>query len=114
MTYQFDNFFQKFGKEHLEAVTASSSSLAKSWQAIAAESSDYAKKSFENGSAFFEKMLTAKSFESILQIQSEYAKSRCDALLGYVTKVGELYSGLAKDAFKPVDTPTSKVQGFRE
>ena len=36
MAYQFDGF-PKFGKEQLEAVTASSSSLAKGWQTIAAE-----------------------------------------------------------------------------
>jgi hypothetical protein len=114
MAYRFENFFQNFGKEHLEAVTASSSSLAKSWQAIAAESTDYAKKSVENGSACVEKLLAAKSFESILQIQSEYAKSSSDALVGYVTKVCEFYSNLAKDVFKPADTAISKVQGFKE
>ncbi len=36
MAYLFDDF-QKFGKDQLEAVTTSSSSLAKSWQTIAAE-----------------------------------------------------------------------------
>jgi hypothetical protein len=40
MAYLFDHF-QKFGKEHLESVTKSSSSLAKSWQTIAAESLDF-------------------------------------------------------------------------
>jgi len=48
MAYQFDDF-QKFGKEQLEVVTTSSSSLVKGWQTIAAESSEYSKKSFENG-----------------------------------------------------------------
>ena len=33
MAYIFDDF-QKFGKEHLEVVTTSSSSLAKSWLAM--------------------------------------------------------------------------------
>jgi len=33
MAYLFDDF-QKFGKEHLEVVTTSSSSLAKSWLAM--------------------------------------------------------------------------------
>ena len=36
MAYLFDDF-QKFGKEQLEVVTTSSSSLAKGWQTIAAE-----------------------------------------------------------------------------
>jgi hypothetical protein len=113
MAYRFDDF-QKFGKEHLNAVTASSSSFAKSWQAIAAESSEYAKESFENGSAFFEKLLGAKSFESALQIQSEYAKTFFEGLVEYVKKTGEIYSTLAKEAFKPVETAVTKVQAFKE
>ena len=59
MAYPFDDF-EKFGKEHLAAVSTSSSSLAKSWQTIAAESSEYSKKSFENGSAFFATVLGGK------------------------------------------------------
>src|SRR5450631_4516837 len=109
MAYLFDDF-QKFGKEHLESVTKSSSTLAKNWQTIAAESSEYSKKSFENGSAFVEKLLGAKSFESAIQIQSEYAKTFFDGFVGYVTKTGELYSHLAKEAIKPIETAITKVQ----
>jgi len=113
MTYRFDDF-QKFGKEQLEALTNSSSTLAKSWQTIAAESSDYSKKSFENSSAYFEKLLGAKSFESGLQIQSEYAKTFLDGFFTYVKKTGELYSNLAKESFKPAETALAKVQASKE
>lgn len=113
MAYRFDDF-QKFGKEHLEAVTTLSSSLAKSWQTIAAESSEYSKKSFEDGSAYFEKLRGAKSFQDSLQLQSEYAKTFYEGLVGYVTKTGELYSNLAKEAFKPIETAITKVQAFKE
>src|ERR1700730_6322651 len=113
MAYRFDDF-QQFGKEHLEVMTASSPSLAKCWQTIAAESSEYSKKSFENGSAFFEKLLGAKSFESAIQIQSEYAKTFFEGLVGNVTKTGELYSNFAKEAFKPIETAITKVQAAKE
>ena len=113
MAYLFDDF-QKFGKEHLEAVTTTTSSFAKGWQTIAAESSEYSKKSIETGTAFFEKLLGAKSFESAIQIQSEYAKTFFEGLVGYVTKTGELYSNLAKEAFKPFETAITKVQAVKE
>ncbi len=112
MAYQFDDF-QKYGKEQLEVVTTSSSSLAKGWQTIAAKSSEYSKKSFENGSAFFEKLLGAKSFESAIQIQSEYTKTFFEELVGYVTKTSELYADLAKEAFKPIETAITKVQAAK-
>ncbi|HUI20419.1 MAG TPA: phasin family protein [Methylocella sp.] len=111
MAYRDD--FLNSAKEQLEAVTASSCSFGKSWQAIAAESSEYAKKSFENGSAFFEKLRGAKSFESVLQLQSEFAKSSSDRAVDYMTKVGELYSNLARQAFR-LDTAVSKVQGSKD
>ena len=113
MAYLFDDF-QKFGKENLEAVTTSSSSLVKGWRTIAAESSEYSKKSFENSSAFVEKLLGAKSIETAIQIQSEYTKTFFEGLVGYVTKTGELYSNLAKEAFKPIDTVITKVQAVKE
>ena len=113
MAFLFDGF-QKFGKDQLEAMATSSSSLAKSWQTIAAESSDYSKKSLETGSAFFEKLLGAKSFESAIQIQSEYSKTFFEGLIGYVTKTGELYSHLAKEAFKPIETAITKVKAVKE
>jgi phasin family protein len=113
MAYLFDDF-QKFGKENLEAATTTSSSFVKGWQTIAVESSEYSKKSFENSSAFVEKLLGAKSFESAIQIQSDYAKTFFEGLVGYLTKTGELYSNLAKEAFKPIETAITKVQAIKE
>jgi hypothetical protein len=113
MAYRFDDF-QKFGKEQLEAVTTSSSSLAKSWQTIATESGKYSKKSFENGSAYLEKLLGTKSFENTVQIQSEYAKTFFEGFFEYVKKTGELYSSLAKETYKPIETAIAKVQASKE
>ena len=81
MAYLFDGF-QKFGKEQLEVVTTSSSSLAKGWQTIAAELSEYSKKSFENGSAFLEKLLGAKSLENAIQISPNMPRRFSRSSLG--------------------------------
>ncbi len=61
---------------------------------------DYSKKSLENGSAFVEKLLGAKSFESAIHVQSEYARTSHADFVAYLTKIGELYSKLSKVAFK--------------
>jgi hypothetical protein len=113
MAYAFEGF-QNFGKDQLEAISASSSSLSKSLQTIVTESSEYSKKTLENGSAFFEKLLGAKSFESALQIQSEHARAFFDGFVGYVTKTGEVYSNLAKETLGPIGTAMSKVQTSKE
>ncbi|HYP58201.1 MAG TPA: phasin family protein [Beijerinckia sp.] len=113
MANNFEDF-QKFGKEQLEAATAAAATFAKNFQAIAAETTEYSKKSLEHGSAFFEKLLTAKSLDSAIQIQSEYAKTSYAGFVAQATKIGELYSTLAKDAFKPLEVAIAKVQAIKE
>jgi hypothetical protein len=53
----------------------------------------------ENGFAFFEGLLGAKSFENVAHIGSEYAKTSYANFAAYLTKIGELYTHFAKDAF---------------
>jgi hypothetical protein len=113
MAYQSEDF-QKFSKQHLEALSSSSSIVSKNWKVIADESAEYSKKSLENSSVFFEKLLGAKSFDGAIRIQVEFAKSFFDDHVAYMTKLTELYSKLAKDAFAPVGTAITKVQAFKE
>ncbi len=112
MAYQSEDL-QKYGKEQLEALTSSSTAVAKGLQVIAAESTEYSKKSLESGSAFVEKLLGVKSLEGAIKIQLEYTKACYDEHLAYVTKLTELYSKLAKDAFAPVEAIT-KVQAYKD
>ncbi len=106
--------FQKFGKAQLESATSSSSSFVKGLQTIAAETTDYSKKTLESGSAFLEKLLGSKSLETAIQLQSEYAKASYADFVAQATKMGELYSSLAKEAFKPVELAIAKVQAPKD
>lgn len=101
---------QKFGKEQLEAATAATSTITKSVQQIAAEATDYSKKSVETATATFEKLIGVKSLDGAIQIQSDYAKSAYESFVSQATKMGELYAGLAKEAFKPMEAAVAKAQ----
>ncbi len=68
----------------------------KGWQAIAAEMSDYSKRTFEDGTATFEKLLGAKSLEQAFEIQSGFAKRAYDDYVQQLTKIGSMCTGLAK------------------
>jgi hypothetical protein len=103
--------FQKFSKAQLDSAATTSSSFVKGLQAIAAETTDYTKKSLENGSAFFEKLLGVKSLEAAIQLQSEYLKTAYADFVAQATKIGELYSELIKEAFKPIELAITKAQG---
>ena len=50
------------------------------------------KKSAEAHQACVEKLLGAKSFETVIQIQSEYAKTAYTAFVAQAAKMGELHS----------------------
>jgi hypothetical protein len=80
-------------------------------QAIFAEGVDYMNKSVESRLALGEKLLGAKSFETVIQIQSEYAKTSYADFVAQATKMGELHSNLAKAAFKPAEQAIAAMQG---
>jgi phasin family protein len=101
---------QKFGKDQMEAVTASATTWTKGVQEIAAQTTDYSKKSFEAAQGLFEKLLGVKTLDKALEIQTDYAKQAYEGMVAQSTKVGELYASLFKDAFKPVEQAIAKAQ----
>src|SRR5208337_2126390 len=102
--------FQNFSKQQLEAFTAASTTWTKGLQELAAESTDYAKKAFASGSAVYEKLLGARSVESAVQIQSEYAKQAYDGFVAQASKVSEICVKLATDTLKPVTSVYASLQ----
>ena len=98
--------FQKVGKDGFDAAVRSFGEVNKGFQAIAAEVTDYSKKAFEDSTRAFEQLIGARSIEQA--IQSQYAKKAYDAYVAEVSKLGEMYVGLAKDAYKPVEAAFSK------
>jgi hypothetical protein len=96
--------FQKFGQESVERAMKTFGDWNKGWQAIVAEVADYNKRSLEQGTATFEKLLAAKSIDQALEIQTGYARRAYDDYMQQMTKLGSMYAELAKEAYKPVET----------
>ena len=111
MTKEYDSI-QDAGNGQLNGVDFAS--FTTTLQAIFAEGADYTKKSVESRLAVVEKLLGAKSLETVIQIQTEYAKTAYAAFVAHATKMGELYSDLAKAACKPVEMPFANLLGTKE
>jgi hypothetical protein len=94
---------QKFGKDDADATIKSLGALSTGVQAIAVEMADYSKKAFEDGAAATEKLLGAKSLEKAVESQSDYFKTAYAGFVSQSAKLGELYSGLAQEASKPLE-----------
>ena len=103
--------FQKFNKQQLEAFTASTAVLSKGMQELASESTEYSKKAFAASSAVFEKLLGAKTIESAVQIQTEFAKSSYEGFVAQATKMSDLFAKVATEAFKPMNAVLTPTQG---
>ena len=107
------NLLNKSDKAQSEASTASVAIFNTRLLAIAAEVTDYSKQSLDNRLAFVEKLLGDKSFDSVIRIQSEYAKMSYEGFVAQSTKLGELYSNLAKAAFKPIEVAIANSRGTK-
>lgn len=94
---------QKISQTNMDTAMKFFGDWNKGWQAIAAEMSDYTKRSFEDSTATFEKLMSAKSLEQAFEIQTSYAKRSYEDYIHQMTKIGGMYQNLAKDAYKPVE-----------
>lgn len=101
---------QKLSQSNMDAAMKALGEWNKGVQSIAAEMTDYTKRSFEEGTATFEKLLTAKSVEQAFEIQTGYAKRAYDGYMHQMSKVGSLYAEMAKEAYKPVEKALSSAR----
>ena len=114
MAKEFEEFqkageqFQKVGKDSFDAAVKSLGEVNKGLQAIAAEVTDYSKKAVEDSMRAFEQLMGAKSLDQAIEIQSRYTKQAYDTYMAEMTKLGEMYVGLAKNAYKPVESALTK------
>jgi hypothetical protein len=100
--------FQKISKDNFDATVRSYAELNKGFQAIAAKMTDYSKQAFEDATRAFEQLAGAKSFEGVIEIQSQYAKKAYDTWVAEASKLGEMYAAVARDAYKPVEKAVMK------
>lgn len=108
MLNNFDDI-QKLGKDNMEVVMQSFGTVTKGFQAIASEVADYQKKSFEEGSAAVEKFAAAKSLDKAFEVQSDYVKTSYEGFVGEVTKLGEMLTDIAREAYKPYESAFGKA-----
>jgi phasin family protein len=99
---------QSFGKEHLDTVVASATTVQNGLQAIASAYGDYTKKSFEDTKSFVEKLSGVKSMDKAIEVQTEYAKSAYETFVAESQKIAGLYTDLAKQTFKPLEGIVAK------
>ncbi len=89
-----------FGAAPFDAFISGTASSAKGFEAVATETMDYSKKSFEKSRALYEKLIAVKTIDEAARLQSDFAKSAYEDFLAQAIKIGQIYSKLAQEAFK--------------
>ena len=101
--------YQKLSKDGFDAAVRSFAEVNKGFQALAAEVTDYSKKAFDDGMRAWEQLLGVKTVEQAFEIQSQYARMAYEAYVAELSKLGEMYAGLTRNAYKPVEQAAAKA-----
>jgi hypothetical protein len=83
------------------STTTASRTIATRW-------TTYFKQSFEDATRTFEQLVGAKSLEQLFEIQSQYAKKAYDSWVAEASKLGQMYTDMARTAYKPVEQAVAK------
>jgi hypothetical protein len=102
--------FQNAAQSGFEAATRSFGEANRGFQAIAAEMMDYSKKAFDDAMRTWEQLIGVKSLEQAVEIQSQYAKRVYENHMAELSKLGEMCTGMVRDASKPVEETSRKFR----
>ena len=100
--------FQKIGTDNYEAMSRSYGELNKGSQAIFARWVEFSKRSFDDATRTWEKLIAVKSLDQAFEIQANYVKNAYENWMAEISKIGEMYSSTARDAYKPVEKTLEK------
>ena len=92
-----------FGKQNVEAWVASAAAAQKGIEAISARSVAFSKQAMENHVAATKSILTSKSVQEFVEKQNDYAKSSFEAYVAELSSFSDLFSGVAKETFQPIN-----------
>ncbi|HEX2593050.1 MAG TPA: phasin family protein [Rhizomicrobium sp.] len=91
-----------FGKDTVEAYVKSANVTGKGIETLHNEIYGYSKSSIEGSIAATKALMGAKSVHEAFELQTDYAKTAFDAYVGEMTKITELFTATAKEAFEPL------------
>ena len=106
---------RKIGQEYqnaavtgLEASSRSVSEFNRGMQEIADEMTDYSKRSLEEVVGAWQRLLDARPFGRLVEIQTRYIQNAYEAYTSEASRIGELYLGLARRVADPIEKVTRR------
>lgn len=91
-----------FSKETMEALVASGNATAKGVETLTTEVLNFSKASMEESIAATKAMMGAKTLQEMFDLQANFARSSFDKAMSQSTRIGEMATKTAQDAFEPL------------
>ncbi len=104
----------KMTQQTMDNTLKSVSVMTKGLQQIATETSDYAKRAYEQQSSMFGKLASAKTLDKSMEVQTAFAKTAYQEWMSQATRMGEIYTDLAKEACKPFEDTMASAGAMGE
>ena len=98
----YDNA-EKIGQDTMDSTMKSLSAVTRGFQQIAMENGEFAKRSLEQSSRMAEKFAQVRGLDQAIELQKEYVKTTYELWSSQATKLGELYTQIARDSYKPFE-----------
>jgi phasin family protein len=102
MSKGFEDVTQ-FGQDNVEAIVASGKVMAKAAEEMNAEVIAFSKKSYEDSMAAAKEIASARTMPEFFEKQTAFAKTSFETFVAEATKLNEMYSQAAKEAFAPLN-----------
>jgi phasin family protein len=106
----YDQFFA-FSKDTAEAMIKSVNAAGKGMETINSEVLSYTRKSIEDGILASKAMMSAKSVNEAIQLQSEYSKAAFETYVDELAKFGDMALAITRSAATPLQ---ARVSAFVE
>jgi hypothetical protein len=101
--------YQRLAQSGLDATIRSYNEAGNGFRAFAAEITSYSKNAFDDYLRMWKQLLGSKTIEQAIQIQSQYAKTAYENHIAEMTKLGEMFSLLSRNSYKPIEQATAKA-----
>jgi phasin family protein len=98
-----------FGKANIDALIQANTVFTKGVEAISKEFISLTQSHFESTAAAAKAMFAAKTLKDVVELNAEFTKAHFDKLVANSTKLGELGTKVATDAFAPISARVTSV-----
>ena len=96
-------------KKNLEAMVASAAAAAKGAETVGARAMAFSKKSVEDQIAAAKALSGAKSIQEAIELQTGYAKTAFEALVGEANVISETMSASVKESLSPINERVTAI-----